>query len=105
MSNDPLHAPVQQLSATIRINMNSLMASACAWIAWTCWPDNPRNMGWLILAGMFALAALLTTITVIKIIVNIYLREKSVYEFTQQGQSPKTAELATDKKLEKAGMR
>lgn len=86
--------------------INAKMFSAAAFGAagvWL-WPDNIENWGWGFLAIMFWMSAFCLFIEVIKLSLKIYLRDRTLANFTSQGREPKSAELASSDALQEAGM-
>ncbi|OXT01630.1 hypothetical protein B7H23_01270 [Notoacmeibacter marinus] len=93
------------LGAIIGINARLFWAFSLCVIAWFTWPTSMKWWGFGIISVCAALSALGLLIEAIRAASKLYLRDKALAEFEAQGAKPKTARVAGDDSLEKAGMR
>lgn len=94
-----------RFGATLTINMKILYACALGWASWLMWPDAPEWRGLGLLSILIALASVFLLLDAVKLMVQLYWREKAVGEYLAQGRAPKSSKMASDAQLEQGGMR
>jgi hypothetical protein len=68
------------------------------------WPGTPEWWGLGVVSLMLALAALGCLAKAIRAMVDLHAKERVLAEFMAQGGAPKSARLASEDQLRKAGM-
>lgn len=93
------------LGATVAINARLFSATALGWLAFVIWPDAVEWWGMGLASIACGYASLVAVIGAVRLMVQVYQREKAVREFLAQGPAPKSSEMASNADLERAGMR
>ena len=98
-------APSSSKSGSIvAINMNLFTAVLCAIIARAAWPTSPEWWGMGVVSILFGMAALASIAAGIGGMKSLYRREREITVYMAQGVAPKSAKLADNERLRKAGM-
>jgi len=88
----------------VQINVKLLLATGFAAAAYLIWPDSLRGYGWGFLSICLGGAALGLFIEALKAMTSLYRRRKVLGEFMARGKTPKSARLASEEDMRKAGM-
>lgn len=94
----------RRLGTIVTVNVQLLLASASGFSAWAMWPDDPKWWGFgvvSVICGMGAVAGLANALSAMTA---LYNKERALADYLAQGGSPKSAELASQKRLRDAGM-
>lgn len=93
-----------RVGTVVEINRQFLIACACGFIAWRIWPDSPEWWGFGLTSILLWLACASAIVNALRRIVGAYEQARVVRDFEAMGGAPKSSELATKKKMKKAGM-
>jgi len=92
------------LGSIIQINLQFLTVLILTLMALWIWPDDPFWWPMGIVSIVSVLAALSLFVQALRAIGTLHRREKTMKEFLARGKSPKSAKLANNETLERAGM-
>ncbi|ABS65500.1 hypothetical protein Xaut_0242 [Xanthobacter versatilis] len=90
---------------TVAINAKLTMASLFGWAAFAMWPGSFDWWGFWLLAGFCAVAAVGLAIEAVRLMVQVYQRERIIEAYLALGGAAKSSEMASDARLRDAGMR
>jgi len=91
--------------ASVKINLNFLMACGFGYAGWYIWPTSPHWWGLGLASVLFWLGAFGLVLNAVQLMVRVYAREKEVRGYLSIGAPPKDSKMATPDQLEQAGMR
>lgn len=97
----PFQSPAIAIAA-INLHLLSafLSALACLWL----WPSNTHDWMYGIWSILFGFAAALMLLEAVKKAVQLYRRDQVIAAYLKQGARPKTAQMASNNALARAGM-
>lgn len=90
--------------SVVGINVQLLLATVFAFLAWACWPSSAEWWGLGVGCVMFAMAALAGVANALRMMAELHRRRRALAAFMAQGGAPKAARLASIEDLERAGM-
>ena len=92
------------IGAIVGINVQLLGAFACGVIAWAIWPQTIEWWGLGLLSIILWCGAFSCLVTALKLMVTLHGRRRVLAEYMAQGGKPKSAQMACNKDLRRAGM-
>lgn len=101
----PMSPYPSTFGTTVAINAKLAMASLFGWAAFAMWPGSFDWWGFWLLAGFCAVAALGLAIEAVRLMAQVYQRERMIEAYLALGVSPKSSKMASDARLRDAGMR
>lgn len=101
----PMSPYPSTFGTTVAINAKLAMASLFGWAAYALWPGTFDRWGFWLLAGFCAVAAVGLTMEALRMMVEVYQRERMIEAYLALGGAPKSSEMASSDKLRDAGMR
>ncbi len=99
-----MNADRQDAHPTAAVNGGLFAACLFGTGAWMMWPSSLQWWGLGFLSIMLGMGAVAGLAGAIKAMVARYLREREIYRYLSQGGGPKSARLASDADLKRAGM-
>lgn len=90
--------------AIVGINVQLLFAAASAVFAWAIWPATVEWWGLGMVSVLFGMGALAGMSNAIGAMRAIYTKERALADYMAQGRAPKSARLASNADLKRAGM-
>lgn len=94
----------RNLGTIVTVNVQLLLATAFGFAAWAVWPDDPKWWGFGIASVICGMGAVAGVLNALSAMTELYNKERALAEYLAQGGSPKSAELASQKRLKEAGM-
>ena len=94
----------RNVGAIIQINLQLLYATVFAGIAWISWPSVPEWWGLGLLSIMCGMGAAGGLVNALSGMVGLYRREQALADYMAQGGAPKSARMASQEELRRAGM-
>lgn len=91
-------------STVWRINGYFLGASLQILIAFMCWPTSKEWWAFAFLSFCLALSSIAMTFQALRLIWQLYRRDKAFAEFYKKGPAPKSSPMASDEALKNAGV-
>ena len=88
----------------VAVNFHLLMAVGCGWIAWLIWPQSPEWWGAGVISILLGMGAFTECVRALRLIADLYLKQRVIREFESQGSKPKSSRMATTSDLKQAGM-
>jgi hypothetical protein len=90
--------------AIVVINMQLLSAFAYGAIAWAVWPQTIEWWGLGIISIVLGAAAPVALLNALRGIAALRMRRRALADYMAQGGTPKSAQMASDRDLRRAGM-
>lgn len=94
----------RSLGTVLTVNVQLLLASASGFAAWAVWPQDPKWWGFGVASVMCGMGAVAGVANAFSAMMEFYQKERALADYLAQGGSPKSAELASQKRLKDAGM-
>ncbi|MCB1471022.1 MAG: hypothetical protein KDK08_28540 [Rhizobiaceae bacterium] len=86
------------------ININLLTSLACGFAAWAIWPQSAEWWGLGVLSIMLGLSAIVGVGKALSLMATLYNKGRVMNEYMAQGGKPKSAHMASNTELDRAGM-
>lgn len=96
--------PDRDVSAIVSVNTHMVGACFFGWAAWVCWPTSPYWWGLGLISILFGVGAASLLVGALRTAIGSWRRRKALAEFMAQGGPQKSARLADDDTLRRAGM-
>ena len=92
------------IGAVAGINVQLFGAFACGVIAWAIWPQTLEWWGLGLISIILWCGAFSCLVTGLKLIATVHARRRALADYMAQGGTPKSAQMASNKDLRRAGM-